>query len=97
MLNTECEVQSQLGTPNSALERGRARHAGQYPMKAFRRIVVRFGSVVVPLTLLLIIVGFHELPALWVPLVVIFVIAWIMGARGDRKARAARKRRPMRA
>lgn len=60
-------------------------------MKAFRRIVVRFGSVVVPLTILFIIVGFHELPALWVPLVVILVLVWIMGVRGDRKAKSARK------
>ena len=62
-------------------------------MDAFRRIARRLGWIIVPVGMLLTIVGFHGQPALWVPLVVIFVVAWIMGARSDRMAQSRQRKR----
>ena len=57
------------------------------------RKIDRWGWLIAPLVILLALVGFYGQPALWVPLVLIFLVAWIMGVRDDRKAELTRKRR----
>jgi uncharacterized membrane protein YoaK (UPF0700 family) len=52
----------------------------------------RFGFLIAPVAILLTIIGFYGQPALWVPLALIFVAAWIMGVRRDWKAKLSRKR-----
>ena len=61
-------------------------------MKRFHSSIDRWGHLVVPAIVLLFIIGFHELPVLWIPLVVIFVAVWIMGVRSDRKRRSRGQR-----
>jgi hypothetical protein len=63
-----------------------------YRMKAFRTSMLRWMNWITPAMILLTIIGFHRLPVLWIPLVLIFVAAWIMGIRTDRKAGLSRKR-----
>ena len=62
-------------------------------MRRFRASMRRAGHVIFPLGMLLTIVGFNGQPALWIPLVVVFIVIWIMGVRSDRKARQERPNR----
>ena len=51
------------------------------------RKIDRWGWLIAPLVILVAVVGFHGQPALWVPIVLMFLVAWIIGVRRDRKAR----------
>lgn len=62
-------------------------------MRSFRSSMHRFGPPIFVIAMLLFIAGFHQLPALWIPLVAVFVVMWIMGVRSDRKAATPRRKR----
>jgi hypothetical protein len=53
----------------------------------------RAGHWIVPLAMLLTIVGFHTQPALWIPLVAVFLLIWIMGIRTHRKEQRQQRQR----
>jgi hypothetical protein len=60
-------------------------------VKGFRRFKDRWGSVVFLILGVLFIIGFHDVPALWIPVVLVFVVGWLLGERADRRNRAGRR------
>jgi hypothetical protein len=55
-------------------------------MKGFRRFKAKWGKLIFLIAGLMIIVGYHDVPALWIPMVVVFLLGWILGERSDRRA-----------
>jgi cobalamin synthase len=62
-------------------------------VKGFRKFKARWGRVIVLVFGLIVIAGFHNVPALWVPMAAVFLIGWILGERSDRRRQAEQKRK----
>jgi dolichol kinase len=60
-------------------------------VKGFRKFKDRWGSFIFLILGVLFIIGFHDMPALWVPIAFVFVVGWILGERADRRSKSGRK------
>jgi hypothetical protein len=60
-------------------------------VKAFRKLSARWGSLIVLTLGLLFIIGFHNMPALWVPVALVVFVGWLLGERADHRDKSGRK------